>query len=113
MRHAALRADHGLRADVQVAGEAGLSADDHVVTQSCAAGDAHLGGDQAVFANHDIVGDLDEVVDFGSFTNAGFAKARAVDRGVGANFHIVLDDGPANLRDFFVNAFVGIIAKTI
>ena len=51
-----------------------------------------MGGDDVVLADFDVVGDLDEVVDFGALADEGRFEAGAVDGGVGADFNVVFED---------------------
>jgi hypothetical protein len=53
-----------------------------------------------VFADDDVVADLDEVVDFGAFADDGFAETGAVERGVGADLDVVVDHDAADLGIF-------------
>ena len=64
----------------------------------------HKRDDEAVFADHAVVADLHEVVDFGALADDGFAETRAVDGGVGADFDIVVDFHDADLVDLHVAA---------
>ena len=73
-------------------GHADLSREDHVVFDDAAPGDAHLRREQDTAANRHAVADLHEVVDLGAGTNAGLADRGTIDRGVGADLDIVLDD---------------------
>ena len=54
----------GIVADGDVAGAAGLAGKDDVVTRFGAAGNACLGDEEAVFADFDVMAEMDEVVDF-------------------------------------------------
>src|SRR5258707_9611782 len=44
--------------------------------------------------------DQDQVVQFGSTSNAGFPHRCAVDAGVGLDFDVIFQDGPPRLRQF-------------
>ena len=52
----------------------------------------------------DVVGDLHEVIDLGALADHRVAAGAAIDRGVGADLDIVLDDDPADLRHLQVPA---------
>ncbi len=54
--------------------------------------------DHAMTADHHVVGDLHEVIDLGALADHRVARGAAVDRRVGADLDIVLDDDPADLR---------------
>jgi hypothetical protein len=47
-----------------------LARESHVISQATATRDAYLGDNQTMFANHDVVGDLDKIVDFGAMLQA-------------------------------------------
>ncbi len=49
-------------------------------------------------ADQHIVGDLHEIVDLGALADHGVADRAPIDRGVGADLDIVLDDDAADLR---------------
>ena len=67
----------------------------------------------AVMTGFDIVRDLNQVVDFSAFTNAGTAKTSAVQTRIGANLDIVFDDDDSHLRNFVMNPFNRSVAKTV
>src|SRR5690348_7063234 len=60
-----------------------------------------------------VVADLYEVIDLGASANARGGKLRAIDADAGADFHIVLDNDRADLRNFLVLRPVPPIAKTV
>ena len=62
-------------------------------------GDADLRDDDAVPADLDIVADLDLVIDLRPLADHRVAVGAAVDRRVGADLDVVLDDDAADLRD--------------
>jgi len=47
---------------------------------------------KAMAADRAVVSDLDKIVDLGAFANDGIASGTAVDRRVGADFDVVLND---------------------
>src|SRR5215831_20030867 len=77
----------------------GACAEHHEIFQHRAPGNPGLSYQQAVAANRDIVANLDEIVDLGPFANHGVLDGSAIDGAVGADFHVVLDDDPTDLRD--------------
>ena len=79
----------GSVANLNMINDAGLSGQNNVVPDARAAGDSHLGGNQRILADHDVVRELHEIVDFGAAANHGFSESCAVDRSIGADFHIV------------------------
>ena len=46
----------------------------------------------------DVVPDLHEIINFRAFPDDRILKGPAIDAAVGADFHVVLDDHPADLR---------------
>src|ERR1019366_6780570 len=89
-----------------MSGKTGLSGEDDVLAKLATAGDAHLRDDQGAFADFDVVRDLDEVVNFRAFADDRRAQRSAINRHVGADFHVVADDDISDLRHFAVNAAV-------
>ena len=65
-------------------------------------GNAGLGRDHHVFPDVDVVADVHQVVDFRAPADARDIQGAAVDRRVGADFDVVFNLEPANLREFFV-----------
>ena len=53
-------------------------------------------------ADRTVVSDLDQIVDFGAFADDRVARGAPIDRRIGADFDVVLNDGPPRLRDFLV-----------
>ena len=61
----------------------------------------------------DIVGNLDLVVDFASASDDCFRETRAVDSCTSADFHIVLNDHFAHLRNFEIDAVTLVVAMAV
>src|SRR3989442_985130 len=101
-RHAALRGDHGPVADADVVGDPHLPRQHHAAPKLRGPRDADLGHEDRVLTHLHVVPDLDEIVDLGPPADDGIAEGRAVDRGVGADLHVVLDDDAARLRNLAV-----------
>src|SRR6185436_6255343 len=101
-RHVVLDVRHagglGAAAHLDVTDHAGLGAHHHVVAQLRRASDAALGNDDAVPADHHVVGDLHEVVDLGALADHRVRQRAAVDGRIGADLHIVTDHDAADLR---------------
>ncbi len=57
---------------------------------------------QAMPADRAVVSDLDEIVDLGALADDRIAGRAAVDRGVGADFDVVLNDDAPGLRNFLM-----------
>ncbi len=57
---------------------------------------------------------LDQVVDFRSAANSGFAKGSSVDADIGPDFHIVLNSDNPLVRPFMGSpGFIDDVAKTV
>src|SRR6266516_1828763 len=65
-----------------------------------APGDAGLGHQDAMATDHDIVADLNQIVDFGALADDRVAIGAAVDRGPRPDLDVVLQDDAADLRHF-------------
>ncbi len=98
---AALRLNARAVGDGEMPGEADLAADLAIVADAGAARHAHLGGESSIFPNFCVVGDVDEIVEFGAPTDDGAANGRAVNAGTGADFHVIFEDDVADVRHFF------------
>src|SRR5262249_45656435 len=96
--------DHRPLADDRMVRHANLPSQHRVVPNRHAAGNPHLGNQNAVPPDNGVVADLDQIVDLGSLTDYGVVHRSAVNAGVGANLDIVLNDDASNLRDFLVTA---------
>src|ERR1043166_3533844 len=94
-------------------GQAGLSPEDNVILQCRASGNPHLSANDAMTPNDDVVGDLDEVIDFRAFSHGGTAETRAIDRAVRPDLNVVANHYVAHLRDFFVPALHEFVAEAI
>src|SRR3989338_7703628 len=103
---AALGGEADAVADLAMTVPAPLSGQDDVVSDLGAAGQPHLGAEQAVLAYARGVADLDEVVNLGAAADAGFADGGAVNGGAGLDFDVVFDNDRPRLRDLVVAAGV-------
>jgi hypothetical protein len=59
------------------------------------------------------VADLHQIVDLGTFTDYGIADSAAVHSGAGADFHVVLDNDPPDLRHLQMRPFVHDITESV
>src|SRR3984957_14733221 len=94
---AAARAEPRARADREVVGDADLATQHDVVSDIDAAGDPGLRHDEAMASDRAIMPDLHQIIDLSSLPDHGIAGSTAVDRRVGADLDVVLDDDPADL----------------
>ena len=92
VRNAGLRRGDDALAEVQVARDADLPGQHHVVVDDGAAGDADLRGKQDAPPDLDAVPDLHEVVDLGTGADAGLTNGRPIDRRIRADLDVVFDD---------------------
>src|SRR5579871_3856371 len=96
--HAGGGRDLRARADLEMAGDSGLSAERGEIADDARSGDAGLGDENRVPSHNNVVADLDEIVDLRALANDRVAVRAAVDRDAGADLDVVLDDDPSNLR---------------
>ena len=68
-------------------GNPDLAREDDIVAQNNAAGEPALADNDAIAPDHDVMSNLDEVVDLGSFPDDGIAAGAAVSARAGADFH--------------------------
>jgi hypothetical protein len=54
--------------------------------------------DQASLADANIMGDVDQVIDLGAPADDGVVDTAPINRGVGTNLHLILDDAASNMR---------------
>ncbi len=96
--HAGRRGDLGAGADLQMSGDAGLSAERGEIADHARSGNAGLRHQNGVTADDDVVADLHEIIDLRAFADHRVAIGAAVDGHAGADLDVVLDDDPADLR---------------
>src|SRR4051794_13697399 len=83
-----------------MAGDAYLSGKDHSFANVRAARKPRLGANKAVFLDGTGVADLDQIVYFRAARDPSFAHRCTVDRGVGTDLDVILQDNPSGLRYF-------------
>src|SRR5471030_537245 len=104
--------DHGTPMDDDVIGDVEMSHDtdataDHAVfSYARAAGDTDAAGDGSVRADAHVVRDLDQIVQLDPILHHGVTQRAAVDASIGADFDVVADHHPAELRDLAPDAIV-------
>ena len=101
---AALRVDHGVVVNGEMAGNAHLPGQQHVLLQNGAARQTGLRADDVVLAHHAGVADLHQAVDLRAALHARFAHGGAVHRGERLDLDVVLDHRHAGLHDLEVRA---------
>src|SRR5690606_5084783 len=70
----------------------------HHITNGYRTGDATMTGDHAGSTDLHVVGNLHKIIDLAALADDGIRQRAAVDCGVRADFHIVLNDDATNLR---------------
>src|SRR5439155_1537794 len=110
---AGLRGDDGAVTDREVVGDRHLPAEHDPLADPARPGDPHLGHDDRVRTDLDVVTDLDEVVELGPAADDRLPQGGAVDRGVGADLDIVLDQHGADLSDLPVRFAVEDVAEAV
>ena len=108
-----LGADLGAVADRHVVGQADLAGEDDATADPTRPRDPRLRHDDGVRANHGIMADLHQVVDFRAAADDRGAHGRAVDRHVGADLDVILDDDPADLGDLAMARPVEDVAEAV
>src|ERR1043166_4307061 len=101
---AALRIDHGVVVNRQMAGDAHLSGEQYTLAQHTRSGQARLGANDVVLADHRSVTHLHEAVYLGAAAHARLAHRGPVDRRERLDFHVVLNHGDAALNNLAMRA---------
>src|SRR5207245_8814767 len=94
---AALRIAHSVVVNRQMAGDAHLSGEQYTLAQHTRSGQARLGANDVVLADHRSVTHLHQAVYFGAAAHARLAHRGPVDRRARLDFHVVLHPGDAAL----------------
>lgn len=96
IRHVAMQsgpsANEGALSDSQMTRRAGLSHHDRSATHDRAPRKSRLRHDQGVFTDVAVVSDLDQIIDLRAASNTRFVEGCAIDRRIGSDFDVVLDD---------------------
>ena len=100
--YAALSGNDSPVADFLVARKAGLSACLNISSQLGGTCHADLRGQNRVFSYLSSMPDLDQIVELGSASDPCISYRGAVDRGVRADLHVVVDQDSARLANFIV-----------
>src|SRR4029077_6140579 len=83
--------------NLDVPDRTGLATHDDEVTKFGGTGNAGLAYDDAMPADHHVVPDLHEIINFGTLTDHRVLEGAAVDTAVGANFDVIIKDDTADL----------------
>jgi hypothetical protein len=76
----------------------------HAISDPGTSRDSNMRHYEAVFPNHHVVRDLDQIIDLRSGPDPSAPKAGAVNRGVSPDFNIVINLNNTDLRDLQVLA---------
>src|SRR5262245_30455531 len=85
------------RPNLDMTDRAGLPAHHDEIAQLRRTGNADLTDQHAMPADDHVVPDLDEIINFRALADDGILKSSSVHAAVGTDFHVVLDDHPADL----------------
>src|SRR5665647_788581 len=91
----------------------GATAQSAMGSDGGAAGHTDTARHGRVFANVNVVTNLDQVVEFDAVFDDRVLQSTSVDAGVGANFNIIANPDSAQLFNFFPSACIRSKAKTI
>src|SRR5262249_37837132 len=80
-------------------GKPALTSDHDEIVKPGAPGDADLTCEDTTAANHDVVPDLDQIINYRARTDHGVVSGAAVDRRIGADIDIVPDQHTPQLWD--------------
>src|ERR1700747_51278 len=100
-----LRGDDCPVRNFTVTGNANLSRHGNTFAHTRAARDAGLRNNHGIFSDHDVMRNLDEIIDLHAFLNPCLAKPSAIDSRVRADLDIVIDLHTPDLLKFLVTAF--------
>src|SRR5262249_11256577 len=109
----ALRGDPRAAADHEMPDKAALTTDHHPVAKLGAAGNTHLGYQDAPSTILHVVPDLHEIINHGAGADHRIRAGAAIDGGVRADLHIILDDDPAELRHLYDARGIGREAEPV
>jgi hypothetical protein len=85
---------------MQMAGEPTLTPDHDKILKPRAPRDPDLTGENAASPENDVVPDLHQIINHRASANHGVGSGSSIDRGVGADVHIIANQDPAELGDF-------------
>ena len=64
-------------------------------------------------ADRHVMGDLDQVIDLGALLDQRLADGGSIDRNISAEFDVILDRDPAELRNLIVSSLILHIAESV
>jgi len=79
----------------------------HIVLDHSAPGQTRLCHDQTAFTYPHVVGNLYQVVDFGTLPDHSITQATTIDRRIGADLNVGLDDTATDVSNWLVTSGLG------
>ena len=92
---------------------AGLTTENDIVFQGRAPSDADLRAQDAVLTNHDVVANLNQIIDLRALSHHRATETSTIDGRICADFDVVLNQDRADLRHLGVTALNHFVAKSI
>jgi hypothetical protein len=83
------------------------------ITELSRTGNARLSNDYAMSADHNVVPDLNQIINFGTFSDNRILERASVNGGISAYFNVVLNHHSTNLGNFEMPLLVHGKTKTI
>src|ERR1700676_3902147 len=93
--------------------QAYLAAENNVVSQLRAPGNAGLRDDQAMLADGHVVRNLDQVINLRAFADDRRTERSPINGHVRADFHVIANDHVANLRHLAMETAVEHVTEAI
>jgi hypothetical protein len=90
-----------------------LATDHHVTANGRATSDANLRNQDAVLSHSHIVGNLDEIVDFGALFDDSPTECGTVDRYIGSQLNVIFNDDTTELGDLMMSALMLYVSKAV
>ena len=95
-------AQHDVISDLDMVGNAALSAQDYVSSHLHRPGQGAQSRYGTVFSDIVVVGDLNQIIDLGSLPDNGLAESGPVAADIAADLNVVLDDYFSYLRNLYL-----------
>src|SRR5262245_37566820 len=102
VQYAALASDDGVIVESRVLADADLTADQAIRSDTRTTGDTGLRCNYCVFADLDVMRNLDQVVELHAVANDRSLERAAVDARIRSDFDIVFHDDSPDLRELYV-----------
>src|SRR6202041_1093597 len=99
--------------DLRVISDPDLASDHHVFANRTAAGDTGLGRQHRMLANPNVVGDLNQIIDFYTVCDRRDVERTPINRCIRADFHVVADLNASDLGKLPVTAITEDVAESV